>query len=154
LSTLEHELTHSLFAVLTGNRITGLRVSLKSGGHMRYVGTPNWLVEVAPYFFPLATACMMLALPFIPALNGLTGQIALGMALGYNLTAGCSQLHTGQTDLQKAGFVFCGLFLPTANACTWGLTLATARAGWAGMSEWLFNAVHAPWQWSVLLSAQ
>jgi hypothetical protein len=149
-STLEHELTHSLFAVLTGNRVTGLRVTLTGGGHMRYEGTPNWLIDVAPYFFPLGTICVMLALPFVPALHGLAGQVALGITLGYHLAAGWTQLHPEQTDLQKAGFVFCGMFLPTANAWSFGLTLAAARQGWSGMGQFLERATQAPWQWSLL----
>ena len=146
-STLEHELNHSLFALLTGNRVTGLHVTMSNGGHMNYVGTPNWLVDIAPYFFPLATAGVMLVLPHVSALHGLPGQILLGLTLGYHLTAGWTQLHPGQTDLQKAGFVFCGMFLPTANVCSLGLTLAAARQQWVGMRGWMEDLLQSPWQW-------
>ena len=149
-STLEHELNHILFALLTGNRVTGLSVTLSNGGHMRYEGTPNWLVDVAPYFFPLATLTVILVMPNVSALQGLAGQFLLGLTLGYHLTSGWTHLHPGQTDLQKAGFLFCGFFLPTANACSLGLTLAAARQQWIGMSDWVDDLANSPWQWTQL----
>ncbi len=150
LSTLEHELTHSLFALLTGNRVTGLKVTFTQGGHMQYLGTGNWLVDVSPYFFPLSAVLLMAALPFIPELQGTPGQALLGLTLGYHLCSNWAQTHLGQTDLQKAGLLFCTLFLPTANVCSLGLALASARAGWPGMVHWAETALSAPWHWDLL----
>jgi len=39
LSTLEHEITHCLFAWLSFNKVTNIHVTLTSGGHMNYAGT-------------------------------------------------------------------------------------------------------------------
>src|SRR5262245_39127376 len=50
--TFEHELTHAIFAWLTFHRVVGFRAGSSSGGHVRYVGRGNWLIAVAPYFFP------------------------------------------------------------------------------------------------------
>ena len=50
--TLEHEITHALFAIVTFHRVTGLRATAFRGGQVRFVGEGNWLITVAPYFFP------------------------------------------------------------------------------------------------------
>ena len=36
LITLEHEITHCIFAVITFNRVTGLRATFREGGRMTY----------------------------------------------------------------------------------------------------------------------
>ncbi len=150
LSTLEHEITHGIFALLTGHRVKGLKVTLLDGGHILLLGTGNWLIDVAPYFFPTATVVLMLVLPWVPILDGLPGQLLLGLSLGYHLTSTWTETHHAQTDLQKAGFFFCWLFLPAANVAGLGLTLAAAQAGWGGMLEWLGMAVSSPWRPEVL----
>ena len=61
-STLEHELTHCLFAVAMGNRVTGMRVTALEGGHMQYVGTSSWLIDISPYFFPTITLLTIIIL--------------------------------------------------------------------------------------------
>ena len=38
-STFEHEVTHCIFAIAMGNRVTGMRVTAVDGGHMQYNGT-------------------------------------------------------------------------------------------------------------------
>jgi hypothetical protein len=51
LSTFEHEITHCLFAWLTGNKVGEIQITLRGCGHMTVLGSPNWLIDVAPYFF-------------------------------------------------------------------------------------------------------
>lgn len=152
LSTLEHEITHCLFAWLTGNRVTGLKVTLQEGGHMTYIGQGNWLIDVAPYFFPTVTVLLILALPFVPQLTGVYGQWAIGVSVAYHATSTWKETHHAQTDLQNAGFLFCWLFLPSANIASLGLTLAAARAGLKGMSDWIQVAWNAPWRPEILLA--
>ena len=84
LSTLEHEITHCIFAWLTFNRVVALRATLKSGGHMRYLGTPNWLIQTAPYFFPTVTVAMMLAMSLM---NRHWGPVLHGRSLARTETA-------------------------------------------------------------------
>src|SRR5687767_6418082 len=42
--TLEHELTHALVAWLTFHRVVEFRATLRSGGHVRFLGRGNWLI--------------------------------------------------------------------------------------------------------------
>lgn len=47
---LGHELTHALWALMMGARVSGLRVR-KTGGEIK-TSKSNWLITLAPYFFP------------------------------------------------------------------------------------------------------
>ena len=52
--TLVHEFIHATFAVLTGHRVVDFKVRWDSGGHIQYTGGKgNWLILMAPYFFPM-----------------------------------------------------------------------------------------------------
>ena len=67
LSTLEHELTHAIFALATFHRVTGLRATWRSGGQVNFQGTGNWLITVAPYFFPTICLFILAASVLLPA---------------------------------------------------------------------------------------
>ncbi len=60
LIAFEHELTHAIFAWCTGHRITAIHASADSGGEVRFVGRGNWLITLAPYFFPTAAIVLLL----------------------------------------------------------------------------------------------
>lgn len=145
LSTFEHEITHCIFAWLTGNWVTGLKVTLRQGGHMTYVGSPNWLMTLAPYFFPTVTVILLLLAPYFSFLSGIKGQFLIGLSLAYHLTSTWTETHHAQTDLQKAGFLFCWMFLPAANVAGLGMVFAAARAGWPGVQQWVQWVQISPW---------
>ncbi len=158
LSTFEHELTHCLFAWMTGNKVGEIKVTLRSGGHMTVIGSPNWLIDLAPYFFPTGAVTLLVLSALVPGLDPWVWQAAVGLSLCYHFTSTLAHTHRGQTDLQKAGFLFCWMFLPAANVVGLGLTLAVARTGWTGISHWFSMVQLAPWnttiaQWFALWAA-
>ena len=142
LSTLEHELTHALFAVVTLHRVVGLRTSWNSGGHLKFVGRGNWLITVAPYFFPTICFVLILFAALIPALQSPVVDALIGAAFAYHVTSTMRETHPGQTDLQASGFLFCFAFLPTANLISNGLVLAYSFGGLAGAGQFL-SAIQA-----------
>jgi len=137
LSTLEHEITHSVFALLTLHPVTSLKTSWNKGGHMTFRGEGNWLIFIAPYFFPtLSVVVMLVTLGLDPeALGWASG--ALGATVSYHATSTWRETHRQQTDLQMVGFPFAACFLPTANVVSFGLILSMARGGGAASSEFL-----------------
>jgi hypothetical protein len=140
--TLEHELTHSLFAALTFHRVKGLRVSLTRGGQMTYVGEGNWLITVAPYFFPTLSLILILAFAVIPvSMAGFVDAI-VGASFAYHLTSTWRETRSGQSDIKKAGIWFCGALLPTANVVTAGIVLAFAHTRTPGVTQFLFDIWH------------
>jgi hypothetical protein len=99
-----HELTHALAAVLQGGQADDLHVSTK-GGKVR-VNRSNFIVNLAPYFFPIYTAlaCLVWAvaadrfLPWIAALIGFT------LAFHFALTLFSLKQH--QSDIAEVGWFF------------------------------------------------
>ena len=55
-STFEHELTHAVFAWVTFHKVVGMRATWRRGGDVTIVGRGNWLITIAPYFFPILLA--------------------------------------------------------------------------------------------------
>lgn len=140
MEIVAHEMTHAFFALLTLHKVTGIRVEGdNSGGNMSFEGEGNWLIVIAPYFFPLFGFFYMIAFSiythFAPSnliLNGI-----LGFFIGYHLDTVGSQIHEKQTDLPKVSYKFCAMFLPAANLWAVGSMLAFNTRGWAGVSLYL-----------------
>ena len=137
LSTVEHEFTHALFAILTLHRVTELKATWSRGGHVRIVGLGNWLITVAPYFFP--TVCFIL-IPVFQLLTFVPTNVAdgiVGAAFVYHITSTMRETHGGQTDLKLVGYPFSTMFLPTAILISHGAVLAFAYGGLKGIHIFL-----------------
>ncbi|MBO4520276.1 MAG: M50 family metallopeptidase [Alphaproteobacteria bacterium] len=134
--TLEHEMTHTLFAMATFHRVSGIELKETGGGSMRFSGKGNWLIAIAPYFFPLTAFTMMF---FAVATKQIVGYfpdwiyMGLGMTVCYNLFSFAEQTHPHQTDFKVAGYLFTISFLPGANCLSFGTILAFAERGWDGV---------------------
>lgn len=134
-----HEMTHAFFALLTLHKVNGIRVNPdESGGNMSFEGEGNWLIVIAPYFFPLFGFAVMIAIS-IYTLYAPTNWImfgVLGFFIGYHLDTVGSQIHEKQTDLPKVSYKFCAMFLPSANLWAIGSMLAFNTQSWAGVSKY------------------
>lgn len=126
LATLEHEVTHTLFAWATFHRVIGFSATLRSGGHIRYVGRGNWLIAVAPYFFPTLSLLVIAVLTWLPGRHLGMGGAVLGVTVAYHVLSTWSETHRHQSDLREGGLLFCALFLTAANALVFGLLLSYA----------------------------
>ncbi len=122
--TLEHELTHTLFALLTLHRVQGLRATLTSGGHVRYEGRGNWLIAIAPFVFPLFTLLVLVLAIWVHSPRAISGL--LGFTLAWNVVANWSPRHRHHGDHREAGGIFAFLFVTCANLLVLGLVLAYA----------------------------
>lgn len=106
---LAHELTHALWGALMGARIGRVRVS-RAGGSVQ-LSESNFLVALAPYFFPLYTILVillyaLLALffemrPYEPVWLGL-----VGLTWGFHLTFTLATLKQRQPDILQHGRLF------------------------------------------------
>ena len=113
LYVMGHELTHALAAVLHGGQADDLRVSTKGG--MVKVNVNNFLVNLAPYFFPIYTAAVALiyviaADPYKPWLVALIG---FTLAFHFALTAYSLKQH--QSDITEVGWLFALPFIACIN---------------------------------------
>ena len=146
LPTLLHELTHTLFAILTLHRIVSLEATWASGGVMRFKGRGNWLITIAPYFFPLA---IILAAPLLELLQTASPvRLALlGVVFGFESAAMWRQVHREQPDLHEVGFLFTAVFLPGALLWAYGTVLVLALGGGRSMLAFVGLQWSRHWEW-------
>ncbi len=120
LVTCQHELTHALFALVSGHRVTGLR-SLRAGGHVGYAGKGNWLIAIAPFVVPLFPLIVMVLACWVHDPQIISGL--LGFMLAWNVIGNWSSVHRHYGDHREAGSIFSFLFVTTSNLLVLGLAL-------------------------------
>ena len=135
-----HEATHALVGLLFGARVSRLRIEEEHGSVD--VSRSNAVILLAPYFFPLPAAAVLLAFGLGCAFLPLRGTVAgaafaglAGLAWGFHLCFTLNALLQRQTDLDAYGFFFSCVLLFFLNAVLLYLTLLAF--GTAGLSEGL-----------------
>lgn len=135
-ATMEHELTHALFAWLTFIPVRELRTSDGSSveeGEQRvgvvFLEGDNWLINVSPYFFPTAAAAVLGATWILAEVPTTTASVLTGCATAWCVVSTWHETHAEQSDFKSAGFGFSFLFLPGANILCYGMLLANELGG-------------------------
>ena len=135
-----HEATHAVFGLLFGARVSRFRVEEEHGSVD--VSRSNAVILLAPYFFPLPAAAVLLAFGLGCAALPLRGTVAgavfaglAGLAWGFHLCFTLNALLQRQTDLDAYGFFFSCVLLFFLNAVLLYLTLLAF--GTASLSEGL-----------------
>jgi hypothetical protein len=138
-----HELTHALWAWLFGGRVKKFKVTSK-GGHV-VISKSNFLIVLAPYFFPLYVALVVLAFAAGHLLFGWERYLAwfhllIGAAYAFHVTLTWHILRTRQSDITTQGYLFSAviIFLGNISVLLVGLPLLTARVTLlTALSWWL-----------------
>jgi hypothetical protein len=137
-----HELTHAIWAWLSGGTVKEFRASAE-GGHV-VVTKSNFLIALAPYFFPLYA---VLSAGIYAAGERLWGWAAyapwfhllVGAAYAFHVTLTWHVLQTRQTDITQQGYLFSAvvIFLGNVGALLVAIPLLTSRVGvWTAMKWW------------------
>ena len=140
MQVISHELTHTFFAYLTLHNAGRIRLNPDgSGGSMQLNGHGNWLISLAPYFFPLFAFFYMLMMPYLLKVsdNNWVVYAILGYFLAYHWLVVLTQVHPRQTDLSQVGFIFSGIVIVGANLFSNGIVLAFASKSWDGVFTFL-----------------
>jgi len=138
---LAHELTHALWAWAFGAKVSDLRVG-KTGGHVRLSHT-NFLITLAPYFFPLYTVLVILLYFGL----GFFYEVAMyepiwmgwiGITWGFHFTFTLSTLKTRQPDIHENGRLFSYVIIYLINLTGIGIWILAVTAGdWsAALHSW------------------
>ncbi len=104
-----HELTHAIWVWMMGGRVSRFRVT-RDGGHI-VTNRTNFLIALAPYFFPLYSI-LVIALygilslfvdvhPYTKLLYAL-----IGVTWAFHFTFTCWMIPKNQTDLTEHGTFF------------------------------------------------
>jgi len=148
-----HELTHALWAWLFGGRVKKLKVSSK-GGHV-IVTKNNFLIVLAPYFFPLYAALVVLVFvlgnliwDWRPGLVWF--HLALGAACAFHVTLTWHVLQHEQSDITSQGWLFSAviIFLGNASLLLVGVPLITGKVGLGPAFAWWWADFCVIFQWA------
>lgn len=133
-----HEMTHMLMAIITFHKPVGMKIVQDKGGSFSYLGKGNWLITIAPYFFPTFPLIWMIVGLFLEQkIQYETWYImTYGFWVGFHFSANFTQMHVEQHDFKKAGWLFTILFIPGSNMFLMGYLWCFAFKGWSGLSLW------------------
>jgi hypothetical protein len=144
-----HELTHALWTWLMGGRVKKFKASAK-GGHVIVTKT-NFLIALAPYFFPLyavLVVAVFCAANWFWDLHGYTVwfHLLLGASYGFHVTLTWHILKSSQTDITEQGYLFSAVVIFLGNVTilllaipllTGRVQLLTALRWWGENTVWL-----------------
>jgi|SRR5271169_735807 len=141
LYVVGHEFTHVLWSWMFGGRVKKFKASAR-GGHV-IVTRSNFLVALAPYFFPLYAAVVVAAFlaghiiwnwaPYLVWFH-----LLLGAAYAFHLSLTWHILKTEQSDITEQGYLFSAvvIFLGNIAILLVALPLLTSRVGVLTSLRW------------------
>ena len=141
---LAHECTHALWGWVMGAKIKGMKVG-RDGGYVRLTKS-NFLITLAPYFFPFYTVCVIILHATLSLLYNLQPYEPvwmgwIGLTWGFHLTFTWSMLHTQQPDIREQGWLFSLVIIYCFNLI--------------GVGGWIVIVSEQPWAaWSLHVWAE
>ncbi|MGI5870003.1 MAG: hypothetical protein ACOX9C_11235 [Kiritimatiellia bacterium] len=115
-----HELTHALFGMLVGARVSDWSVKAETGSVR--ITRPGILVLLSPYFVPLYMLAILAVFGVLSLLGPMIGTIPgqffsflCGAAWGFHFCFTVNNFMQRQTDLEAYGFFFSFVFVVTLN---------------------------------------
>jgi len=139
-----HELTHALWTWLFGGKVKKFKASSK-GGHV-IVTRNNFVIALAPYFFPLYAVLVVLAFllghwiwnwqHYLPWFH-----LCLGAAYAFHVTLTWHILKHNQSDITEQGYLFSSvvIFLGNISILLIGIPLLIEKVGIATAFVWWFD---------------
>jgi hypothetical protein len=147
-----HELTHALWTWLLGGEVKGFRATSK-GGHV-VVSKNNFLLALAPYFFPLY-AILVVAVFLVGQLVWSWRayvswfHLVLGVAYAFHVTLTWHVLKSRQSDITGQGYLFSAvvIYLGNISVLLVGIPLLTGRVDVLSVFRWWFEGTLAAGRW-------
>jgi hypothetical protein len=136
-----HELTHALWTWLFGGRVKKFKATAK-GGHV-IVTKNNFLISLAPYFFPVYVVLVVLVFvighliwnwqPYVVWFH-----LLLGAAYAFHLSLTWHILKTEQSDITQQGYLFSTviIFLGNIGVLLTGVPLLAAKVDLTTSLKW------------------
>ncbi|HEY2140410.1 MAG TPA: hypothetical protein VGH00_10045 [Chthoniobacterales bacterium] len=126
-----HELTHALWVLLMGGRVTRFRVG-REGGHI-VTDRNNFWIALTPYFFPLYSLIVIgaygiLGLFFNVQTYGRLLYALIGVTWAFHFTFTCWMIPKKQTDLTDQGTFFSLVVIYLMNLALLSVMLVLASA--------------------------
>jgi len=115
-----HELTHAVWTWLFGGRVKKFKAG-SDGGHV-VTTKSNFLIILAPYFFPLYAVLLVLLFMLLYLVGAWRAayvpwfHLLLGAAYAFHVTLTWHILQTRQTDITSQGYIFSATVIFLGNA--------------------------------------
>jgi hypothetical protein len=114
-----HELTHAVWTWVFGGKVKKFKAT-SEGGHV-IVTKSNFVIALAPYFFPLYAVIVVLvfmigSLIWPWARHIVWFHLLLGAAYAFHVTLTWDILKTRQSDITGQGYLFSGVVIFLGNA--------------------------------------
>lgn len=144
-----HELTHALWGLFFGARPSKIKISANGGSVM--LTKENFLITLAPYFFPfytflvviaaLVTSAFLRPLPFLPL-----WLFLIGFTWAFHVLFTLETLTRRQPDVKLYGRVFSWTFIFLANVAIILIWLAAMTSlSFRALGELLLHHLPAPY---------
>jgi hypothetical protein len=147
-----HELTHALWTWLCGGRVKKFKTSSK-GGHV-IVTKNNFLIALAPYFFPLYAVLVIIVFVIGHLIWNWARLLPwfhffIGAAYAFHVTLTWHILQTRQSDITDQGYLFSGVVIWLGNILVLliGIPLLTARVSVLDALAWWLDGTGHVLQW-------
>jgi hypothetical protein len=139
-----HELTHALWTWLFGGQVKKIKVT-SGGGHV-VISKTNFVIALAPYFFPLYAFIVIAVFAVGHRIWDWHGYLVyfhllVGAAYAFHVTLTFHTLQTRQTDITSQGYLFSAviIFLGNAGLLLLGIPLLTAKVDLLNALGWWFE---------------
>jgi len=138
-----HEFTHALWTWLFGGRVKKFKIT-RDGGYV-VVTKSNFLIALAPYFFPVYVALVIAAFAIGHVLWNWKNYVVfchllIGAAYAFHVTLTFHILKTRQSDITSQGYLFSAaiIFLGNILVLLIGLPLLTSEVplSWVMRAWW------------------
>ncbi len=123
-SVFEHEMIHAIFALLFFKKVHSFAATRKKGGMVEIEGG-NFMIALAPYFFPLVTVLLIGVKPFLPYRYQWILNALVGFTLMFHLVHLTNEFHPEQPDIQRTGRLFSVIVILFFNIFFIGLSIAS-----------------------------
>jgi hypothetical protein len=147
-----HELTHAVWTWACGGRVKKFKAG-RGGGHV-VITKSNFLIALAPYFFPLYVALVI----FIYVIGHLIWNwqhylpwfhFFIGVAYAFHVTLTWHILQTRQSDITDQGYVFSAAVIWIGNILVLlvGIPLLTSRVRLLDAFGWWLDGTARVFHW-------
>ena len=147
-----HEFTHALWGWVMGARVSRFRVSARGGSVT--LSKSNFLITLAPYFFPLYTILVVAAYGLLAVFYDMRAYEPLwlgfvGLTWSFHLTFTITTLRQHQPDIRVHGRLFSYAFIYLFNMLGIGLWIvAVTDSTIVDFAARLGDNLMLAWTWS------